>query len=159
MQNAYAMYFVLEKKLHIISYAYINAFLVNMIGNLFIKDYGIIAAAISTVLAYIVIVFVVFPSFAAVNIFAGEVDKAKVGEFEFAKVVSQNCDIDLNIDANSVSDDELKSVVGNVNDHTGGVGSVGNVYDRWESKNVKVKFGYKKQFFSARIYILIDFLL
>ena len=50
-----------------------------------------------------------------VNVFAGEIDKAKQGEIEFSKVVEKNCDIDLNIDANSVSDDELKEIKGNVN--------------------------------------------
>ena len=48
-------YIKLFKKVYILSYIYLIAFIVNIIGNLFIKDYGIIAAAISTLVAYIVI--------------------------------------------------------------------------------------------------------
>ena len=55
LQNAFAMYFVLEKKLHLISYAYMVAFSINMVGNFYVEDYGIIAAAISTVSAFIVV--------------------------------------------------------------------------------------------------------
>lgn len=55
IQNAYAMYFVLEKRLHIISYSYSIAFVVNIIGNFYIKDYGIFAAAVSTLLAFFVV--------------------------------------------------------------------------------------------------------
>lgn len=54
-QTAFSMYLNLFKKLNILSYIYLIAFIVNIIGNLFIKDYGIIAAAISTLVAYIVI--------------------------------------------------------------------------------------------------------
>jgi O-antigen/teichoic acid export membrane protein len=54
-QNAYAMYFVLSKKLNIINYVYIVAFIINLVGNFFIQKYGMIAAAISTIIAYIVI--------------------------------------------------------------------------------------------------------
>ncbi|MFL2495296.1 MAG: lipopolysaccharide biosynthesis protein, partial [Porticoccaceae bacterium] len=54
-QNAFAMYFVLDKKLKIISYAYVIAFVVNFIGNFYIDSYGIIAASISTLAAFIII--------------------------------------------------------------------------------------------------------
>jgi len=54
-QTAYSMYFVLFKKLNILAYIYFIAFFVNVIGNLFIKDYGIIAAALATLGAYITI--------------------------------------------------------------------------------------------------------
>ena len=50
------MYLNLFKKLNILSYIYLIAFIVNIIGNLFIKDYGIIAAAISTLISYLVII-------------------------------------------------------------------------------------------------------
>ena len=52
---AHHLYIKLFKKVYILSYIYLIAFIVNIIGNLFIKDYGIIAAAISTLVAYIVI--------------------------------------------------------------------------------------------------------
>ena len=58
LQNAYAFYFVLEKKLHITSYAFLVAFLINITGNFFIESYGIIAAAISTVLAFISVIVI-----------------------------------------------------------------------------------------------------
>jgi O-antigen/teichoic acid export membrane protein len=54
-QTAFSMYLNLFKKLNILSYIYLIAFIVNVIGNFFIKDYGIIAAGISTLVAYIVI--------------------------------------------------------------------------------------------------------
>ena len=54
-QTAVTMYFTLLKKLHIIAYMNGAAFMVNIIGNLFIEDYGIIAAAISTLVAYMVL--------------------------------------------------------------------------------------------------------
>lgn len=52
---AHHLYIKLFKKVYILSYIYLIAFIVNIIGNLFIKDYGIIAAGISTLVAYIVI--------------------------------------------------------------------------------------------------------
>lgn len=55
LQNAYAMYFVLQKKLYVITYAYVVGFALNIAGNFYIKDYGIIAAAISTIAAFIVV--------------------------------------------------------------------------------------------------------
>lgn len=55
LQNAYAMYFVLQKKLHVITYAYVVGFALNIVGNFYIKDYGIVAAAISTIAAFIVV--------------------------------------------------------------------------------------------------------
>lgn len=54
-QTAFSMYLNLFKKLNILSYIYLIAFIVNVIGNFFIKDYGIIAAAISTLISYVVI--------------------------------------------------------------------------------------------------------
>ncbi len=51
-QTAYSMYFVLFKKLNILAYIYLVSFIVNMIGNLFIKDYGMMAAAVATLAAY-----------------------------------------------------------------------------------------------------------
>ena len=64
-------------------------------------------------LVYILLAVVVFLSFTAVNVLAGEVDKAKEAEKTFAKAI-ENTESDLNIDAKAVSDDELKSVVGKV---------------------------------------------
>jgi O-antigen/teichoic acid export membrane protein len=54
-QNAFAMYFVLVKKLEIITYAYVIAFVANFIGNFYIDTYGIIAASISTLVAFMII--------------------------------------------------------------------------------------------------------
>lgn len=54
-QTAYSMYLNLFKKLNILSYIYLAAFLINLVGNFFIDDYGIIAAAISTLVAYFLI--------------------------------------------------------------------------------------------------------
>jgi len=54
-QTAMSMYLVLLKKLNILTYIYGLAFIVNIIGNFFIDDYGIMAAAISTLLAYMVL--------------------------------------------------------------------------------------------------------
>ena len=56
-QTAYSMYFILFKRLNVLAYIYLPALIVNLIGNLFIKEYGIIAAAISTLLAYLIILF------------------------------------------------------------------------------------------------------
>ncbi len=55
LQTAMSMYLTLAKKLHILAYIYAGAFTVNMIGNLWIKEYGIIAAAVSTLVAYFVL--------------------------------------------------------------------------------------------------------
>jgi O-antigen/teichoic acid export membrane protein len=54
-QTAYSMYLNLFKRLDVLAYIYLIAFIFNILGNLFIKDYGIIAAAISTLVAYSVI--------------------------------------------------------------------------------------------------------
>lgn len=54
-QNAFAMYFTLEKKLKIITYAYAIAFAANFIGNFYIDSYGIVAASISTLIAFMII--------------------------------------------------------------------------------------------------------
>ena len=55
IQTALSMYLALFKKLDVLAYIYIVAFVVNIIGNLFIKDYGIMAASISTFAAYLII--------------------------------------------------------------------------------------------------------
>jgi len=54
-QTAMSMHLTLAKKLHILAYINGVAFLVNIIGNLWIKEYGIMAAAISTLMAYMVL--------------------------------------------------------------------------------------------------------
>lgn len=55
-QTAFSMYLNLFKKLDILSYIYFIAFIINIIGNFFIIDYGIIAAAISTLVSYLAII-------------------------------------------------------------------------------------------------------
>lgn len=55
IQTALSMYLTLFKKLNILAYIYVVAFIINLIGNMFINQYGIIAASISTLLAYLVI--------------------------------------------------------------------------------------------------------
>lgn len=52
---AHHLYIKLFKKIYILGYIYLVAFAINILGNFFIKDYGIIAGAISTLIAYIVI--------------------------------------------------------------------------------------------------------
>jgi O-antigen/teichoic acid export membrane protein len=54
-QTAISMHFILTKKLHILAYLNGIAFFMNIIGNFFIKEFGIIAAAISTLVAYMVL--------------------------------------------------------------------------------------------------------
>jgi O-antigen/teichoic acid export membrane protein len=54
-QTALSMHLILAKKLHVLSYVHGIAFIVNIVGNLWIKEYGIIAAAISTLMAYLVL--------------------------------------------------------------------------------------------------------
>lgn len=56
-QTAYSMYLTLFKRLDILAYIYLAALFINLTGNLFIKEYGIIAAAISTLLAYLTILW------------------------------------------------------------------------------------------------------
>jgi len=56
LQTAMSMHFTLKKKIHILSYIGFVAFLVNIIGNFYIKEYGIIAAAVSTIFAYLTLV-------------------------------------------------------------------------------------------------------
>lgn len=56
-QTAYSMYLNLYKKLHVLALIYIPAVILNLIGNFFIETYGIIAASISTLLAYMIILF------------------------------------------------------------------------------------------------------
>lgn len=55
-QTAISLHFILKKKIHILAYINSIAFLVNIVGNFYIKEYGIIVAAISTLLAYITLV-------------------------------------------------------------------------------------------------------
>ena len=55
LQTAYAMYLSLHKKLHILAYIYLIAFILNLFGNFYIKDFGILAASISTLIAYFII--------------------------------------------------------------------------------------------------------
>ena len=50
---ALRVYLKLFKSLHILSFMLLIALIINLIGNLFIDQYGIIAAALSTLLAYI----------------------------------------------------------------------------------------------------------
>jgi O-antigen/teichoic acid export membrane protein len=56
-QTAISMYLQLFKKLNILAFIYVFAFIVNIIGNFYIKEYGILAAAISTFIAYVIILF------------------------------------------------------------------------------------------------------
>jgi len=56
-QTSVSMYFVLYKKLHILVYINIIAFIVNIFGNLYISSFGIKAAAISTLCAYLILSF------------------------------------------------------------------------------------------------------
>lgn len=53
---AHHMYFKLFKRLDLLAYIYLTALIVNLTGNLFINSYGIIAAAISTISAYLTII-------------------------------------------------------------------------------------------------------
>ena len=55
LHSAHHMYFKLIKKLHILAIIYAIGFVFNLIGNIFIKEYGIMAAAISTLVANLVI--------------------------------------------------------------------------------------------------------
>lgn len=57
-QTAYSMYLNLFKRLDILAYIYFPALVLNLIGNLYIDKYGIIAAAISTLVAYITVLIV-----------------------------------------------------------------------------------------------------
>jgi O-antigen/teichoic acid export membrane protein len=54
-QTAMSIYLVLFKKLSVLAYINGIAFVVNIIGNFWIKNYGIIAAAISTMIAYLIL--------------------------------------------------------------------------------------------------------
>ena len=55
---AHHMHLKLIKRLDIMAYIFFIALIVNLVGNLFIKDYGIMAAAIATLVSYIVILLV-----------------------------------------------------------------------------------------------------
>ena len=55
IQTALSMYLTLFKKLNILAYIYVLAFVVNIVGNTMIEEYGIIAASVSTLLAYLII--------------------------------------------------------------------------------------------------------
>ncbi len=54
-QTAYSMYLNLFKRLDVLAYIYIPALIINLLGNLYIADYGVLAAAISTLAAYVII--------------------------------------------------------------------------------------------------------
>ena len=74
IQTALSMYLTLFKKLDILAYIYVVAFSVNLIGNIFIKEYGIIAAAIATFLAYFIIlllqlIYIVSPEKPKISLF------------------------------------------------------------------------------------------
>ena len=58
LHTAHHMYLKLMQRLDILAYILFTGFIVNLIGNLFISKYGIIAAAISTLVAYSVILIV-----------------------------------------------------------------------------------------------------
>ena len=53
LQTAASMYFVLLKKLHIHAKIFVFAAIINFSLNFLIADYGIMAAAVSTLVAYI----------------------------------------------------------------------------------------------------------
>jgi O-antigen/teichoic acid export membrane protein len=55
-QNAMALFFTLAKKMGTLSMIWGFASVINIIGNLFIKHYGILAGAVSTAMAYFIIV-------------------------------------------------------------------------------------------------------
>lgn len=55
LQTVLSTYFQLIKRLKILIFIYLFAFIVNLIGNTFIDVYGIVAAAISTFTAYVII--------------------------------------------------------------------------------------------------------
>lgn len=57
LQTCYSMYLNLYKRLDLLGYIYIVALIVNIGGNFFIMQYGIIAAALSTLCAYLIILF------------------------------------------------------------------------------------------------------
>ena len=56
IQNALSLFFTLLKRLHILGYFWFFAAVLNLFGNTMIQDYGMIAAAISTCLAYLFVV-------------------------------------------------------------------------------------------------------
>ena len=60
LQTALSMYLTLLKKLKVLVMIYAIAFVTNLIGNIFIQDYGIIAAAVSTITAYLIILVIQF---------------------------------------------------------------------------------------------------
>ncbi|MFN3018113.1 polysaccharide biosynthesis C-terminal domain-containing protein [Vibrio coralliilyticus] len=55
IQTAMSMYLNLFKKLVYLLYFYAVGFVVNILGNFFIKDYGLLAAALSTLVSYLFI--------------------------------------------------------------------------------------------------------
>lgn len=50
---AHHMYLKLIKRLDVLAYIFLIALIINLIGNTFIADYGIMAAAISTLVSYL----------------------------------------------------------------------------------------------------------
>ena len=56
--TVFSLKYTLNKRLDILAVAWLFAAVVNLIGNIFIRDYGIIAAAISTLVSNITVLFV-----------------------------------------------------------------------------------------------------
>ncbi len=56
IQNSLSLFFTLSKSLHVLGYFWLFASILNLFGNTMIQDYGIIAAAVSTCLAYLFVV-------------------------------------------------------------------------------------------------------
>lgn len=56
-QNALSLVFTLEKRLKILGRFWFFAAIINIIGNLFIEEYGVIAASISTCISYFFVMF------------------------------------------------------------------------------------------------------
>ena len=52
---AHHMHLKLIKRLDVLAYIFLVAFVINLVGNLLIKEYGIMAAALATLIAYIII--------------------------------------------------------------------------------------------------------
>lgn len=95
-------------------------------------------------LVYILFALVLLVLLTAINVFASDNDFVKDADKAFVKVYAEeNGDDYFDIEAQALSGEEMKNVVGNINEHNGGIGSVGEVYDKWVSKNVKVNFGFK----------------
>ena len=55
LQTALSMYFVLFKKLNILALFFVFVAIINVIANFLIMKYGIIAAAVSTLISYFIL--------------------------------------------------------------------------------------------------------